>query len=202
MSMGGQIVDAVINNPDLYQSRTAVANNGPSFGAKGGAGPQQTGYTPEMQPMPFYASAPSATMDMTSNAGRIVDPTLLLQQSILQQQRPSYAPLMTPENYLDFYLKNAPEASEYAGLMVPKFERYVPPAPAPASGIMNAVMGSGGKGGGGGYDSGFGGFGGDSFGPDGGGSASGNSGSGPAGSVGADGSPGSGTAGANGTGGW
>ena len=135
-----------------------------------------------------YSSPPPMYVPPFDNTGRIVDPTLLAQQAMLgqqamsgqqsmpdqmampsqqyapMQQRPSYAPLMTPENYLDFYLKNAPEASEYAGLMVPKFERYVPPAPASSSALNTMAAAFGGGSGSGGYDSGFGGGGGATFG--------------------------------------
>ena len=131
-----------------------------------------------------YSSPPPMYVPPFDNTGRIVDPTLLAQQAMLgqqamsgqqsmpdqmampsqqsapMQQRPSYAPLMTPENYLDFYLKNAPEASKYVGLEVPKFERYVPPPPPAPSSALNTMAAAFGGGGGGGYDSGFGGGGG------------------------------------------
>ena len=105
------------------------------------------------------------------NTGRVADPSLLAQQLILGQpaagmqtipqasqqfSRPSYQPLMTPDTYQNFYANNRPAASIYSPLEVPRFKRYVEPAPASSGPTGAGANAFGGGGGGGGYDSGFG----------------------------------------------
>ena len=63
---------------------------------------------------------------------------------------------MTPDTYQNFYANNKPAASIYSPLEVPRFERYVEPAPASSGPTGAGANAFGGGGGGGGYDSGFG----------------------------------------------
>lgn len=109
---------------------------GPPTGGKGGAlqpmpvlGQPTDGY---QQPAPnvFYAPQGPAAISNFDNTGRIADSTLLAQQAILGRQPTvssqstyRYQPLLTPENYQNFY-------RQQPGMLNPTTPYYpgVPPA--------------------------------------------------------------------------
>ena len=82
----------------------------PSSGGKGGVQPMPGMGQPSINSMPapnvFYASQGPAAISNFDNTGRLTDSTLLAQQAILGRQPVSYQPLLTPDNYQNFYSGN------------------------------------------------------------------------------------------------
>ena len=103
-----QALEASRNEPDGYAP--AVLRND--------ATPQTDGSATS-----FYATPQYNAMGQAVNAGRIVDPTLLAQQNILSQgsSRPSYSPLMTPDNYLNFYGNQQGVLGPNSGIFAPDY---------------------------------------------------------------------------------
>jgi len=123
----------------------------PSSGGKGGATigmPPAVTVMPQYmpQPVPFYMSEPSMQMQNFNNAGRLTDSTLLAQQGILGRAPTQYQPLLTPANYIDFYLNTQARATPANNLVVPEYRR--PPDPVPTADqitLMNIINSGGGE---------------------------------------------------------
>ena len=116
MSLGGvtnNLVPAVLDatkQSSLTVPSYVDANQSNAVGGKGGVGntmvPVQQTYA---APNVYYAGAAPAQVGSFDNSGRIVDPTLLAQQAMLNRAPVSYQPLLTPDNYQNFY--QAPTAA-------------------------------------------------------------------------------------------
>jgi len=85
-------------------------------------------------------------MQNFNNAGRLTDSTLLAQQGILGRAPTQYQPLLTPANYIDFYLNTQARATPANNLVVPEYRR--PPDPVPTAdqiALMNIIISGGGE---------------------------------------------------------
>lgn len=127
---GGGIADALVPLLEQVLAKNKSGVGGPLFGSSndftGGGGKGGLGPAFEMQQSPqqssqqapaqnlFYAPPSPYQAQPQSNAGRIVDPTLLAQQDIIGRAPASYQPLVTPDNYQDFYKSQI--ANAYPGM--------------------------------------------------------------------------------------
>ncbi len=94
-----------------------------------------------------YYSTPQATSASPVAAGRLTDPTFVAQQALLKgaaKARPQYQPLLTPDNYKDFYKDQSYADTSSAQRAVPNYlpEPSAEAAMAPAD---NSVMAGGGS---------------------------------------------------------
>ena len=99
-----------------------------------------------------YYLTPQATSASPVAAGRLTDPTFVAQQALLKgaanaaKDRPQYQPLLTPDNYKDFY-KDQPYAdTSPAQRAVPNY-LLEPSAEADEAAAYNSKMAGGGGGG-------------------------------------------------------
>lgn len=122
MSLGG-ITNGVFT-PGMPDQILQDAPQNTVAGGKGGVGNtmmpvQQTSY---VAPNVYYAGAAPAQVGSFDNSGRIVDPTLLAQQAMLNRAPVSYQPLLTPDNYQNFYQAPAPGSKGGSSqLLVPDY---------------------------------------------------------------------------------
>lgn len=151
MSLGGvtnNLVPAVLDatkQSSLTVPSYVDANQSNAVGGKGGVGntmmPVQQTYA---APNVYYVGASPARVGNFDNTGRIVDSTLLQQQAMLNRAPVSYQPLLTPDNYQNFYKAPAPGGKGGNNLVVPD---YRPQAQVFRQDAANAVASGGGGGG-------------------------------------------------------
>lgn len=123
----------------------------PSSGGKGGVQPMPVMGQPSVSAMPapnvFYAPQGPSSIGNFNNTGRLTDSTLLAQQGILGRAPVSYQPLLTPDNYQNFYAGNqggggkggnAPLIPDYKNLSDQYKQEYL---------IQNLIENPGGSGG-------------------------------------------------------